>query len=50
MAPGLATMAPPRQEIGARTAELLLAQLHRAAPVQRLKLDCPLVVRGSTGG
>ena len=50
LAPGLTTLAPPRQEIGARTAELLLAQLHGAARVQRLKLECPLVVRGSTAG
>jgi LacI family gluconate utilization system Gnt-I transcriptional repressor len=48
LAPGLTTLAPPRREIGAQAAAMLLAQLEGAAPVQRLKLDCPLVVRGST--
>ena len=48
LAPGLTTLAPPRREIGERAADLLLAQLNRAGPVQRVKLDCPLVVRGST--
>jgi LacI family transcriptional regulator, gluconate utilization system Gnt-I transcriptional repressor len=47
LAPGLTTLAPPRREIGERVAELLLAD-GGAAP--RLRLDCPLVVRGSTGG
>jgi DNA-binding LacI/PurR family transcriptional regulator len=41
-------MAPPRREIGERTAALLLAHLDHAAPAQRLKLDCPLLQRGST--
>lgn len=48
LAPGLTTLAPPRREIGERTAELLLAHLDHEAPLQRVKLDCPLVVRGSS--
>lgn len=48
LAPGLTTLAPPRREIGERTAELLLAHLDHAAALQRVKLDCPLVVRGSS--
>lgn len=50
LAPGLTTLAPPRREIGERAAALLLAQLDGAAPVRRVRLDCPLIVRGSTGG
>jgi len=50
LAPGLTTLAPPRREIGEHAATLLLAQLDGAAPVQRVKLACPLVIRGSTGG
>ena len=57
LAPGLTTMAPPRRQIGERTAALLLAHLEHAdradradpvVPAQRLKLDCPLLQRGST--
>lgn len=48
LGPGLTTMAPPRREIGERTAALLLAHLDHAAPAQRLKLECPLLQRGST--
>jgi LacI family gluconate utilization system Gnt-I transcriptional repressor len=48
LAPGLTTLAPPRREIGERTAALLLERLDHAAPPRRVKLDCPLVVRGST--
>lgn len=48
LAPGLTTLAPPRREIGERTAALLLEQLDHAGAARRVKLDCPLVVRGST--
>ena len=50
LAPGLTTLAPPRRAIGERAAELLLAQLDHGAAPARIKLDCPLVVRGSTVG
>jgi DNA-binding LacI/PurR family transcriptional regulator len=48
LAPGLTTLAPPRREIGQRTAALLLAASTEGADAPRVKLDCPLVVRGST--
>lgn len=50
LAPGLTTLAPPRREIGERTAALLLEQLEGAAAAgrERVKLECPLIVRGST--
>ena len=48
LAPGLTTLAPPRREIGERTAALLLAQLDQAGVGPRLALECPLVVRGSS--
>lgn len=44
--PGLSTMAPPRRQIGALSAGLVLAG---APPVRRVVVECPLVVRGSTG-
>ncbi|MEO7244968.1 MAG: LacI family DNA-binding transcriptional regulator [Rubrivivax sp.] len=46
---GLTTLAPPRRAIGERTAELLLEQIDAAAGVvRRVRLDCRLVVRGSS--
>ena len=47
---GLTTLAPPRREIGERTAALLLEEPARAGVPPRINLACPLVVRGSTGG
>lgn len=46
--PGLTTLAPPRREIGERTAQVLIHQLRAAGPAPREKVDCALVVRGST--
>jgi LacI family transcriptional regulator, gluconate utilization system Gnt-I transcriptional repressor len=46
--PGLTTLAPPRREIGERTAELLLAELRHAPHPSRVALECPLVIRGSS--
>lgn len=48
LAPGLTTLAPPRREIGERTAALLLAEAAPNAPAPRVALACPLVVRGSS--
>jgi LacI family gluconate utilization system Gnt-I transcriptional repressor len=48
LAPGLTTLAPPRREIGERTAALLLAAAGPGASAPRVALDCPLVVRGSS--
>ena len=48
LAPGLTTLAPPRREIGERAAALLMAQLDHAAPDGRVRLDCRLVMRGSS--
>lgn len=44
--PGLTTMAPPRQEIGERTADLVLTAGGDATACVRLA--CPLVIRGSS--
>jgi LacI family gluconate utilization system Gnt-I transcriptional repressor len=48
LAPGLTTMAPPRRAIGERTAELLLAPADPSGAAARVRLDGPLVIRGST--
>ena len=48
LAPGLTTLAPPRREIGERTAALLIQQLSAPGAARRVKVDCPLTVRGST--
>lgn len=44
--PGLTTLAPPRQEIGERTADLVLATGEGAKDC--IRLACPLVIRGSS--
>ncbi len=46
LTPGLTTLAPPRQQIGERTAELVLGV--GAAAKACIRLPCPLVIRGST--
>ncbi len=48
LAPGLTTLAPPRREIGERTAALLLAPRGDGEPSRRVALGCPLVQRGSS--
>lgn len=47
LAPGLTTLAPPRREIGERTAALLLGAGDGLDARTRVRVDCPLVVRGS---
>ena len=44
--PGLTTLAPPRQDIGERTADLVLAT--GDDEMRCIRLPCPLVVRGSS--
>ncbi|RVT53798.1 LacI family DNA-binding transcriptional regulator [Rubrivivax albus] len=46
LSPGLTTLAPPRQEIGERTADLVLGSGGEACT--RIRVACPLVVRGSS--
>ena len=46
LTPGLTTLAPPRQEIGERTAELVLTADDEAPA--RIRVTCPLVIRGSS--
>jgi LacI family transcriptional regulator, gluconate utilization system Gnt-I transcriptional repressor len=48
LAPGLTTLAPPRREIGERTAALLLTEAGPGELAPRVALACPLVVRGSS--
>lgn len=46
--PGVTTVAQPSVELGARAARLLLNRMAKPGRPRTSRLDCPLIVRGST--
>ncbi|GAA2757305.1 LacI family DNA-binding transcriptional regulator [Actinopolymorpha rutila] len=48
VSPGITTVAQPSVELGARAARLLLSRMAKPGRPRTTRLDCPLIVRGST--